>query len=138
MTIYNDIRAALDTQLITATGFPAEAHRAWENVRFEPTTGTTWVATILLPAESRPAIMGPAPQQLYTGLYQVDIFAPEGEGPAEAETLADNIRAVFTVDDVLTSGSVNVRFRYSERIPAPPDPPWYRARVNVAWYTYRP
>jgi hypothetical protein len=138
MTVSNDIRIALETQLLTVTGLPASAQRAWENVRFEPTTGTTWVQATVLPAESRPAVMGGDPQQLYTGLFQVDIFTPEGEGPAEAETLADNVRLAFAVDDVFTSGSVNVRFRYSERIPAPHSPPWYRARVNVAWYTYRP
>lgn len=137
MTAYSDIRAALEQRVITVTGFPNAANRAWENVRFEPTDGTTWARMTLAPSSSRPAVRGASPQILYEGLFLCDIFAPEGTGPNAAETLADAVRDAFTVDDVLTQGSTNVRFRWSERNQGIPDSPWYQVPVTVSWYSYR-
>lgn len=137
MTAYTDIRAALEQQAITASGFPNAANRAWENVRFEPTPGTSWARLSLIPSQSRPAVRGPSPQLLYEGLLLCDIFAPEGTGANAAETLADAVRAVFTVDDVLTVNSTNVRIRWSERGQGLVDSPWYQVPVTVSWYSYR-
>jgi len=137
MTAMTDIRSALEQQVITVSGFPNSSNRAWENVRFEPTEGTTWARMNIIPSAMRPAVRGASPQLLYEGLFLVDIFAPEGNGANGADTLADAVRAAFTVDDVLTVNSTNVRFRYSERGQGLVDSPWYQVPVSVAWYSYR-
>lgn len=136
MTTYNDIRAALEAEIANVSGVPAAAQRCWENVRFEPTVGTAWVRMTLLPGETRPATMGANPQIRYNGLFQVDIFRPEGEGPGTAEALADAVRDRFNVETTLTSGSITVRFNWSEKRAAIPDSPWYQVPVLISWYTY--
>lgn len=137
MTTTNDIRAALEAEIANVTGIPSAANRAWENVRFKPTPNTSWVRMTLSPTGSRPAVRGPNPQLRYDGLFLVDVFVPEANGPAAADTLADNIRNSFTVDDVLTSGSTSVRFNYSERGQGFSDSPWYVVPVSISWYTYQ-
>lgn len=136
MTVMQDIRAALEQQIANVSGIPSTANRAWENVRFIPTTNTAWVRMALVPVTSRPAVLGPNPQIRHDGSFLVTAHLPEGAGPAAADALADAIRAAFTVDTGLTSGGVNVRFNYAERGVAVLDPPWYIVTVSIAWYSY--
>lgn len=136
MTVFNSIRAALETEIANITGIPSSANRAWENRVFNPTTGTPYVRMTLVPTESRPAVRGPNPQKRYQGLFMVDCFYPLESNLAVVDALADNICAAYTVDDVLTSGSINVRFDYAERGQAVIDHPWYMVPVSIAWYTY--
>jgi len=112
MSNMNDIRAALEQAVTNVSGFPSD--RAWENVRFEPTTGTPWARMVL----------------------NVALFYPEATGPAAADAMADAVRDAFTVSTVANEGSVSVRFDYSERGQGVPDSPWYQVPVRVRWYTY--
>lgn len=136
MTIMQNIRAALEQQIATVSGIPSTANRAWENVKFVPTTGTSWVKMALVPVTSRPAVVGPAPQIRHDGSFLVTLHLPEGTGSAGADALADAVRAAFTVDTGLTSGGTTVRFRYAERSVAVLDTPWYIVTVSISWYTY--
>lgn len=136
MTIMQNIRAALEQQIATVSGIPSTSNRAWENVKFVPTTGTSWVKMALVPVSSRPAVVGPAPQIRHDGSFLVTLHLPEGTGPAGADALADAVRAAFTVDTGLTSGGTTVRFRYAERSVAVLDTPWYIVTVSISWYTY--
>jgi len=136
MTVTQDIRQALETRLSAISGFPGAANRNWENVRFDPTEGTTWARMILVPDTSRPAAMGPSPQIRHDGTFLVVLHFPEGTGPGDADSLADAVRAAFTVDDVLTVGTTNVRFEWSERNDGLLDAPWYVVTVTVKFYTY--
>ena len=137
MTAYTDIRQALESRIASVTGIQASSQRAWENVRFEPTTGTPWVRMTLLPGESRPAIRGANPILEYIGLFQVDVFQPEGSGPNAADVLADNIRNSFAPGTDITVGSTTTRIRWSERAAAELDTPWYRLSVTISWYSFR-
>jgi len=137
MSAFTEIRAALESEIGNIPGIPAAAQRAWENARFEPTVGTTWVRMQLEPLEQRPAVRGSSPQMLYEGLFVVTAFSPQKEGPAAAETLADAIRGAFTVDDTFTAGTTTVRIRYAERDSGFSDGPWFGIPVYISWYTYR-
>ena len=90
----------------------------------------------LIPVTSRPAVRGSNPQIRHDGLFQVDVFVPENQGAGAAEILADAVRAAYTVDDVLTQNSVNVRFEYAERGQGILDTPWFQVPVTIAWYAY--
>jgi hypothetical protein len=136
MTIFNALRAALEGEIANVSGIPSSANRAWENVKFNPTPGTTWVRMTLLPGEQRPATAGLTPQVLYSGLFQVDVFAPEGDGAADADALADAIRSSYSPGDSFTSGSTVARINWSERAQGQADHPWYRVSVTISWYTY--
>ena len=136
MSIFNDIRTALETAVSSVSGIPSADNRAWENVDFKPTTGTTWVRSTLLPGEQRPAVRGPNPQIEYRGLFRIDIFAPKDEGAGDADTLADNIRVQFPPGSDFTNNGKTVRIRWSERGVADVDPPWYRVPVTISWYIF--
>ena len=137
MTIQTDIRDALEAQAVTVTGFPDAANRAWDNVAFKSTTGTTWARLSIFPVMTRPAVRGASPQLRYDGLFQVSLFAPVNTGPHTVEALADAVLGAFTVDEVLTKGTTNVRFNYAERNPALVDQPWYQVPITVSWYSYK-
>lgn len=131
-----DIRAALEQRLDDVSGFPNASNRHWENTRFEPTPGTAWARLVLVPDTQRPAARGPSPQVRYDGTFLIVIHYPESVGAGLVDDLADDTRDAFTVDDVLTQGSTNVRFEWSERNDGVADAPWYIVTVSVKWYTY--
>jgi hypothetical protein len=137
VTAYTDIRAALEQQIASVTGIPSAANRSWENVRFKPTTGTSWVRMTLQPGESRPAIRGANPVLEYIGLFLVDVFVPEGTGPNAADVLADNIRNQFAPGTDITENATTVRIRHSERADGQLDGPWYMVPVSISWYSFR-
>lgn len=137
MSALTDIRAALESEIANVAGIPSAANRAWENVPFEPTTGTAWVRMTFVPQQSRPAVRGASPQLLYTGEFLVDVFVPEGNGTKAANDLAGAICKQFTVDDVYTKNSTSVRFRWSEPGQGISDSPWYQVPVTISWYSYR-
>lgn len=136
MSDASNIRAALEERLAVVSGFPSAANRAYENVRFVPTDGTTWARIATNFSRTRPAVRGPSPSERWDGLFLVDVFAPENAGPGAAFDLAYAIKAAYTVDDVLTKNGVNVRIDYAELGQGISTSPWYLVPVTVAWYTY--
>jgi len=131
-----DIRRALEKKAATVSGFPPATQRHWENVRFEPTTGTPWAKLVLVPATSRPANLGPSPSLRYDGTFLVVMHFVEGKGSGAADDLLDLIRAAFTVDQSATAGSTQVRFEWSERNEGVNDAPWYVVTATIKWYAY--
>jgi len=133
----SEIRAALEESVANISGIPAAAQRAWDNVRFEPTVGTTWVKMTLIPLNDRPATRGDTPQYRTDGFFQISIFTPEGQGAGEAEALAETISDSYTVSDVLTKNSTSVRFEFAEIGQGMTESPWYMVPVTIRWYSYR-
>ena len=60
-SIHDDIRAALEIKLAATSNIPTQI--AYENVSFEPTTGTSYIKTNFIPTSRRPAVRGLNPQQ---------------------------------------------------------------------------
>ena len=137
MTIYADIRAALEGRIASVSGVPSAANRAWENVKFSPTTGTAWVRMQLVPISRRPLDVTATGLQRHDGLFVVDVFVPSGKGPSAADTLADAICTAFEAGTVLTANSQTVQIEYAEiDRAAVSDPPWYQAMVSVKWKAF--
>jgi len=97
------VRSALETALNGMT--PALA-TAWENVPYEPVTGTPYQAAFLMMAEpANPEIGGGYTER---GYLQVNLNYPLNTGPAAAEARAELIRgtfprgASFTADGITT------------------------------------
>ena len=158
-SIYDDIRAALETTLNSVTDVPSVG---WENVQFNPTTGQPYIKPRLIPTRREPAVRGLNPQMLYQGIFRVECYVPEGNGPAAGDALADKImealdatssiyynnvtNALLTQDEafiVLESGArvllndvTHVSIRYAEREMAEIDGPFYMIPVNIGWYIY--
>ncbi len=132
-SIYDDIRAALETHLSNITDLPAVA---WENLTFSPTTGESYVKPRLIPTVRQPAVRGLNPQIYYQGIFRVDCFAPEGLGPAAADDLADKIIDAFEATTDVTDGSTIVSIRYAEREQGMPDGAHFMVPVNIGFYIY--
>ena len=138
-SIQNDIRAALESHLAATSGLP---DIAYENVAFEPTTGTSFLKVQYLPTVTRPAVRGLNPQLRYQGVFSVTVFAPEGQGPATADDYANKVIDAFaaTTDISFTNGdaeTITVSIDYAERQQGMIDSPWYFVPINIGWYIYK-
>ena len=138
-SIHNDIRAALETELSTVPGLP---NIAYENVTFSPVTGQSFMSCKYIPTLRRPAVRGLNPQQRYDGVFAVIAHAPEGNGPAVADDLANKVTEAFeattkiqyTNTDLET---ITVSIDYAERQQGFVDSPWYYIPINIGWYIYK-
>jgi hypothetical protein len=129
MTIFNDIQAALDTQLSTVTGIPV----AYPNVPYKPSAGTAYLRASFLPAETVQASMGATGKDETNGIYQIDVVAPRGSGRVQQiDTVAD----LFKRGTVLTYNSVKLRVRSVSIAPAILDGEWYFVPISVSFQTY--
>ena len=138
-SIQNDIRAALESHLAATSGLPSISY---ENVAFEPTTGTSFLTVQYLPTVTRPAVRGLNPQLRYQGVFSVTVFAPEGQGPATADDYANKVIDAFaaTTDISFTNGdaeTIIVSIDYAERQQGMIDSPWYFVPINIGWYIYK-
>lgn len=133
-SVYDDIRAALETSLSSVTDVPSVG---WENVQFSPTTGQPYVKPRLIPTRREPAVRGTNPQMFYQGIFRVECYVPEDNGPSAGDELADKIIDAFeATTDVSYSGTI-VSIRYAEREMAEIDGPFYMIPVNIGWYIYK-
>ena len=138
-SIHNDIRAALESHLAATSDLPAIAY---ENVAFEPTTGTSFLKVQYLPTVTRPAVRGLNPQLRYQGVFSVTVFSPEGQGPATADDYANKVIDAFaaTTDISFTNAdteTIIVSIDYAERQQGMIDSPWYFVPINIGWYIYK-
>tara|TARA_R110002124_G_scaffold237822_1_gene403093 strand:- start:199 stop:621 length:423 start_codon:yes stop_codon:yes gene_type:complete len=138
-SIHNDIRAALETHISTTANLPTIAY---ENVAFEPTTGTSFVKVQYLPTITQPAVRGLNPQLRYQGIFAVTVFTPEGNGPSTADDYVNKVINAFqaTTDISFTnaqSETIKLSIDYAERQQGLIDSPWYYVPINIGWYIYK-
>jgi hypothetical protein len=135
--INRKIRAALETHLSTISGLP---DIAYENVPYEPTTGQSFIRVAYMPTLRRPAVRGLNPQQEYRGLLALNVYAPEGSGPAVCEDIVEKLLEGFgaTTDITYNDGSDDyaVCIDYAERSIGITDAPWYLIPVNIGWFIF--
>tara|TARA_R110002153_G_scaffold206772_1_gene359628 strand:- start:91 stop:498 length:408 start_codon:yes stop_codon:yes gene_type:complete len=132
--ITKEIRSILETQLANVAETP---EIAYQNVPYTPTTGTSYIEVSYLPTSRRPSVRGLNPQQRYEGVLAVNCYAPEGKGPAEAETIAENVIDAFEATTSLTLNNVTVSIDYAEVKQGFLDSPWFVVPVNIGWYAYK-
>tara|TARA_B110000977_G_scaffold158042_1_gene201325 strand:- start:222 stop:449 length:228 start_codon:yes stop_codon:yes gene_type:complete len=73
----------------------------------------------------------------YQGVFRVECYVPEDNGPSAGDELADKIIDAFeATTDVSYSGTI-VSIRYAEREMAEIDGPFYMIPVNIGWYIYK-
>ena len=137
-SLYRDIRAALEPNLAAVSGIPAISH---ENVSYDRVNGTSYVETYFIPQSRRPAVRGLNPQQRYQGVFRVFCYTPEGNGPANADDIANKVITAFdaTTDISFTNSDAEtfiVSIDYADRDNGFVDSPWYYTVVNIGWYIY--
>lgn len=91
------IRAGFETQLKTwadAKGIPV----AWQNVSFtKPANGGMYVEPILIPGPTLNKELS-AKRKTYLGIFQVNCWAPSGNGMGPVEQLAQELVNMFAVN----------------------------------------
>lgn len=132
-SIYDDIRSALEVKLNSVTDVPSIA---WENLSFSPTTGQAYLKPRLIPTRREPAVRGLNPQMYYQGVFRIECYVPEGNGPSAADDLANKIIEAFEATTDVGSGTT-VSIRYTEREQGELDGPFFMIPVNIGWYIYR-
>ena len=138
-SIHSDIRAALETHISNTANLP---DIAYENVAFEPTTGTSFIRVMYLPTVTRPAVRGLNPQLRYQGVFAVTVFTAEGNGPSTADGYVNKVIDAFqaTTDISFTnaqSETIKLSIDYAERQQGLIDSPWYYVPINIGWYIYK-
>jgi len=140
MSIYRDIRAALETKLADTANLPSGVR--YENVTYTPTPNTAYLEVSLLNTSRVPAHRGLNPQMRYQGVFRVFCYIPSGSGPAEAEIMAKKVVDAFdaTTDISYTNSddeTIIVSIDYADvRVGVSEDDSWYYIPVHIGWYIY--
>lgn len=104
---------------------------AFENVPFTPVQRTAYIELRLIPGRTQNPTMGDQFKR-ETGILQLTMMYPVGEGPANAHTKAEEVRALFPRGLTLTNGSVRVIIDEHPYIgPQINDDGWYRLPVSI-------
>lgn len=81
---------------------------AWQNVQFRPPASGIYLRAFLLPADTDSLDLEGA-HRVYTGVFQISIVTPNGQGSGTAEQLAADLDAEFPNNLRLTSGAFTVQ-----------------------------
>lgn len=132
-TAYFDVQAALDARLDAMAG----THEiAWQNVEYSPTKDQLFLRPTLLPGSSEAATISTAGTDEYIGVYQVDVFAPAGDGKAFALQMADTIADQFKPVTELTYNGVTVRCMAVNITQAAREEGWHQMSVDVRYMAH--
>lgn len=134
MTTLNQIRIALENHLATMT--PAPPPIAWPNVKFAPTLTTTHFVSHFIPVTRRPIAAGPSPEQMYEGLFVVNIRTPQGLGAAAGMGHVDALETRFNGSSAIVTADAVVRIDYGEAKGPLHDTPFYVIPFEIGWRSY--
>lgn len=132
MALFTDIQAALDQRLAGVLGIPTIA---FENVRFTPVAGTSYVRPTVILGTSA-LITLDIKRQTNPGIYSIAIFTESEKGPAAANTIADAIYDNFKAVNSITEGSTDVWIQGITRTQAVRDEAWYTTTVDIQFLVY--
>lgn len=130
---YKNIRIALEGKLSGISGLP---DINWENLNYTPSTGSSWIRARVLPVTRVPAHRGPQPQMRYSGIYELIVYTPSNQSPAESEDICETLINNFEATSDIVTGDVRVSIRSAEREAGITDSPWYYVPVVINWYAY--
>ena len=134
MSVFADISAALDEHLSLMPSLPPVA---WENLDYTPELGTLYLRPTLLPAETIQSTLGENGTDQNTGIYQVDVFAPLGQGKQEAMSIADKIANHFKRGTDLTYNNRKLRIRNTGReVSTTEVNGWYSIPVTMTYISF--
>ena len=133
MSIYSQIRAALELKLSEITSVP---FIQYENTPYNPTTGEPFLTCQLLPTSRNPAVVGYNPPQRYQGIFTVLVYTPENKGPKANQDLCDLIIQDFDATTDLLFGGVFTRIQRAEQRVSNKNSPWFITPIDISWYAY--
>lgn len=121
----NAIRVHFNTEW-TTLGTPAPV--AWENVEYEPTTGTSYVQFVIRQVEADWGSPGWADN---LGAVIIAVYVPINQGPEVGETLAEQVASCFRNK---TFDSDSGWFDLPSAEPIGVYDGFYQINVRIPWY----
>ena len=103
------------------------------NMKETPPSGSRWAQTFLLPNQPDPTGLGNSGDDVVTGIFQVDLNYPLGEGESNIIAKAESIRTYFKAGRKFTSGTTSVAIRSAGRSPGTVVDQNYRISMTIAW-----
>ncbi|AYN94430.1 hypothetical protein EAW52_10890 [Pseudomonas sp. LTJR-52] len=101
------IRSLMETRL-AAWAKTKNLRVAYQNQNFTPDAGETYLATATLPALTDSETLDGTHRE-YTGIFQVSVVTPAGKGAGAGEALADELAALYPLNDRLSKGAFIVQ-----------------------------
>ncbi len=124
-TFFNDMQAALDTQLSTLSG---GYDIAYPNITYKPVGNATYLRASFIPADTLQVSLGSNGKDETQAIYQIDVVSPRGSGRS---TLTDNVADHFKRGTVLAYNNLKLRIRSVSIGPAINDGAWFFVPVSV-------
>ena len=134
-TIFRDINHALNAMILSAAGTTPVA---WENMRYEPVIGTSYIQVFHNPLRSGPASIGYNGFTTHRGIVQLNINTPGERGTKEAISLADQFTSVIRRGLVVTFNAIPVRILGLSIGAMDIQKAWAILPVTVNWHCYTP
>lgn len=110
---------------------------AWPNKEFSPPADRKWLRVNDLPLPTQPFALAVGGTNEYTGLVQIDVFRPLGEGIGEARKIAGAIAAAFEPRTKLYGQGLTVKITQASLGPIVTDQVAMMLPVTVRWRAFR-
>lgn len=133
MSRFLEPQVALDKHL---NDLPSAPPIARENGTYTPVEGTLYIRPTHLPAPPIPVGMAYTDSIRTPGLYQIDVFAPMGEGAGPALIVADAIAEHFSRGARLVNGDSTVVLGIPAQEPARPSGAWHMVSILIPFDSF--
>ena len=130
---HRKISAALSTRL---NSLPSAPPIAFENAKYTPVEGETWLRESYLPATSSTIGMEPGGSTDFTGVYQVSIYTPLDDYKLESHQLIDSITAHFARGTMLVFEGQAVVVEQVNVSQGLASGSWWLMPVSVNWRAF--
>lgn len=132
MAIEVAIQAALYEHL-KGTSLPTALPIAPEGKNFDP-KGKAYLRPTFMPAETTSEQLADDGCNLYSGLFQIDVFWPIGKGLPEPLAVAAALAARFRRGQRIDVPDIDLRIQRPPTVlPALQEPNWFQVPVRVTW-----
>jgi len=132
MAIYANIQQALETKLkafADLKGYPV----AWPNVRYDPSTAP-YLTSYNLPAETSTLGLSIGSSDDYSGIFQVDVRCPKGNGGNDSRTITNEVIAEFSKGSEQIANTTTVLIEQSWASGAfDIDDAWFSVPVSIRY-----
>lgn len=132
-TTLRSIYSALSAAVATAAG---SVPVAWENAKYEPQAGTTFLEPEHIADDVSPGSMGLGGLNLHRGMLRINVVAPVFSGAKAPLELLDTLRTTFSRSAQFTSGSVTVIIESSSTAQSMSDKVWIRYPLFITWRSH--
>ena len=130
---HRKISAALSSRLNSLADAPPIA---FENAKYTPVEGTTWLRESYLPATSSTVGMEPTGSTDFTGVYQVSIYAPLDQSKFKSHALIDSITAHFARGTMLVFEGQDVVVEQVDVAQGLASGGWWLMPISVNWRAF--